>query len=339
MVTKKSGMAAKLEGKTANLGNLLDNNANTSSSIASAPPVTMPGQLGAFRLEAQRYHQRIAELEEELKKAKDEGGALEIALDDLIEVEGRRRQLSPEAFSELKENLRQHDLITPITVRVLENGKYEIVSGHNRVAVYRELGRPTIKAWLAESDADKMEELAFYANLLHPDLTAYEKYIGLKKVRNSNPGLMTLADLALRTGLSKSLVSELLSFDDLPQEVLAELSKKPGALGSKAISQLASLTRDGKGEMVLAAVRKAVEENIEQQEVIRIASSKPKTEKPTSDKPQPKIIRSGRKTYCNMVGTRKTLRLDFQSEEDRAEVETLVEELLKAQAERRKSAE
>jgi ParB family chromosome partitioning protein len=339
MVTKKSGMAAKLEGKTANLGNLLDTTPNTSSPISSAPPVTMPGQLGAFRLEAQRYHQRITELEAELKKAKEEGGALEIRLDELVEVEGRRRQLSPEAFVELKENLRQHDLITPITVRVLEDGRYEVVSGHNRVAVYRELGRPTIKAWLADSDADKTEELAFYANLLHPDLTAFEKYIGLKKVRSSNPTLTTLSDLAQRTGLSKSLVGELFSFDELPEEALALLSQKPGALGSKAISQLVSFIKEGKTDQVLFAIRKAVEEDLEQQEVLRLANTKPSVEKQASPRPQARTIRSGRKTYCNIIGTRKTIRLEFQSEEDRIEAEAMLEDLLKTQAERRKELE
>lgn len=333
---KKSGIAAMLEGKTAILGAKLDKNPSEASGIQSKPPVTMPGQLGAFRLEAQRWQERINQLEEELRKAKERGSSLELPLDDLIEVNGRRRKLTPEEYAELRENLRKHDLITPISVRVLPEGKYEIVSGHNRVAIYRELGRTKIKSWLADSDADRAEELAFYANLFHPDLTAYEKYIGLKKVMQSNLQLKTLTDISDHTGLNKTLVGELLALDDLPSDALNTLAKKPTALGSRALAQMAALSKDGKVEQVIDAINKAVTEGIEQQEALRIASAKPRPTTPTASKPEPRTIRAGRRNYCSIIGAKKTIRLEFQSEEERAEVEAMIEALLKQQAELKK---
>ncbi len=333
---KKSGIAAMLEGKTSALGEKLDKNQNPSLGIQSQPPVTMPGQLGAFRLQAQQWQERIRQLEEELRRAKDQGSALELPLDDLIEVPGRRRKLTPEEYIELRENLRKHNLITPVSVRVLPEGKYEIVSGHNRVAIYRELGRTKIKAWLADSDADRAEELAFYANLFHPDLTAYEKYIGLKKVMQSNPQLKTLNDISDHTGLNKTLVGELLTMDNLPRTALTTLAKKPTALGSRAIAQMAALAKEGSVEQVIEAINKAVTEGIEQQEALRIASAKPKPTTTPASKPEPKTIRAGRRNYCNMIGAKKTIRLEFQSEEERAEVEAMIEALLKQQAELKK---
>lgn len=88
---------------------------------------------------------RIKELEAQL----EERAALEVPLDALVEVHGRRRKLTSEQFQELKSNLAQHALATPILVRALAGDRYEIVAGHNRVAAYRELGRSTIRANVA----------------------------------------------------------------------------------------------------------------------------------------------------------------------------------------------
>lgn len=190
-------------------------------------PVMKTGELSSQRdaamERAESAESELTRVKGELEKAKKEGGALEVELDDLVEVAGRRRTLSAEAYAELRDNVRQHELITPITVRVLAGGKFEIISGHNRVAAYRELGRGRIKAWPADTDADKIDELAFYANLLHPDLSAFEKYQGLKKIIAQNIGLSHEA-LADCVGLSRTLVTELLSFDSIPKQALAVLA-------------------------------------------------------------------------------------------------------------------
>ena len=333
---KKSGLAAALEGKTATLGEKLDKNPNPSGGIQDQPPVTMPGQLGAFRLQAQQWQKRLHELEVELREAREKGGALELDVDNLIEVPGRRRKLTPEEYNELKENLRQHDLITPITVRVVGEGTYEIVSGHNRVAIYKELGRKKIKAWLGDTDTDKTEELAFYANLLHPDLSAFEKYTGLKKVMEANPGITTHEQLAARTGLSRSHVTELMAFDGLPESVREALKKKPSAISAKTAAKLANVAEKGGAERVLQAVEKAVAENIEQQEVVRLATANQEPSATTPKRAEPVKIKAGKRTYCSLVGTRKTLRLDFASEDERAEAESRVAVLLEDMAREKK---
>lgn len=298
---------------------------------------TAPGQTA--------LRQDLLLLEEEnrqLREKVEQGGALEIPIDYLDEVPGRRRQLSESEYDELKANLRTHPLITPITVRRSARGRYEIVSGHNRVAIYKELRDEvpdqfhTIRAWLSEDDENRTEELAFYANLFHPDLSAYEKYVGLKKVMGSLE--VASQDLvAERTGLSKQAVSDLLTFDKLPPAALKVLAQKPSAIGYKTAVRLAAITEGGGSERVIAAVEAAVEKDLAQQEVVLLAESKPKI---TTERPRPQTFKAGKRNYCAMLGVKKTLRLEFQSEDERAEFESRVRDLvIQMAAEKKESKE
>ena len=100
---KPTGLAARLAGKTQDIAK------NPSArSIADRPPVTMPGQLGAFRIEAQRYQQQIQNLQEQLDDADQRPTQIDLPLDKLVTVEGRRRRLTAEEFAQLRENLREN---------------------------------------------------------------------------------------------------------------------------------------------------------------------------------------------------------------------------------------
>lgn len=307
------------------------------STAKSTFPVMKTGELSSQRdaaiERAESAEAEMKRLKAELEVAKEQGRALEVSLDDLVEVPGRRRILPSEAYAELRENVRQHELITPITVRVLKGGKFEIISGHNRVTAYRELGRDKIKAWPADAGEDKIDELAFYANLLHPDLSAYEKYQGLKKISAQNPEL-SHESLADRVGLSRTLVTELLSFDSIPKKALAELEKRPSALGSKALIQLAAMAREGKVDAVIEAIRAAVQEGKTAQEVLQAATAG--TRRLPLPRAEPIKIKAGRKNYCTMTAARNVVRIQFESEEDRVEIEKEIRDFLEMLATRRK---
>jgi ParB family chromosome partitioning protein len=275
----------------------------------------------------------VKKLQSKLEEAKEQGSAMQIPLDQLVEAPGRRRNLSPDAFAELKANLKQHALVTPITVRPLPNGKYEIVSGHNRTAAYRELGKDAIAAWPAQTDDSQVEELAFYANLLQPDLSAFEKYRGLKKIQEQNPDL-NHEGLADRIGMSRTLVTELLSFDSLPPQALTALDSRPGALGSKVLIQLAALAKEGRIDSVVTAIQAAVTQGKGAAEVLQIAAGE---RRPQPEKIEPIRIKAGRKNYCSMSSAKNVVRIQFQNESDRIEIESEIQALLENIAARKKS--
>jgi ParB family chromosome partitioning protein len=235
-------------------------------------------------------HARIKELEAQL----EEKAALEVDLDSLIEVNGRRRKLTPEQFQELKNNLAQHALATPILVRALPDDRFEIVAGHNRVAAYRELGRKSIRANIASIEEGEIEFAAFFSNLLSPSLTHFEKYCNYKRLQDIS-GLSRSA-ISESAGLSKSHVTRIFSFDALPEAAKAALAEKPERLGSNAAQKLAALAESGKAEKVTEAIRRLVDdESFTQDRAVALA-----TEKPRTTTTAPTVIKRGKRKVCEV---------------------------------------
>lgn len=91
----------------------------------------------------------------------------EVRLDDLIPF-----QLHPaltyqgERLEQLVHSIERVGLMNPIIVRLTDDGKYEIICGHNRANATRKLGRDTILAdvWEGLSDDDAIE-LFYDSNL------------------------------------------------------------------------------------------------------------------------------------------------------------------------------
>lgn len=309
---KRTGLGAKLESRTANLGSRLEQHQGRT---ASTPPVTMPGQLGAFRIEAQRWQERIAELEEQLRHAKNQGGALEVNLDDLHEVAGRRRVLSADEYNDLRNNLAHNPLASPITVRVRNEGGYEIVSGHNRVQIYRDLGRTTIKAWLAETSDDEADDLAFFANALAAKLPDYDKYRGYKRIMEKHPHLDE-KDLCERVGTSLRQLKRLLSFANLPEQAHQLLNERPSLLGATAAEALAELSTKGKADQVAAALQKLFNGEIsDERDALRYAETAG-VQKPVRPTPTEQTFKLGKAKFATLRQLKTMVRVDCASEEE-----------------------
>ncbi|WP_250468926.1 ParB/RepB/Spo0J family partition protein [Caballeronia sp. GAFFF2] len=285
------GIGDRLLAKTANIGTKAaePNQPRATSTEAR----TSPGRLMDAQHRINTAQARIKELETQL----EERAALEVPLDALIEVSGRRRKLTSEQFQELKSNLSQHALATPILVRTLTDGRYEIVAGHNRVAAYRELGRNTIRANVASIEEGEIEFAAFFSNLLSPSLTDFEKYWNFKRLQELSG--LSRTEISESAGLSKSHVTRIFSFDALPEAAKAALAEKPERLGSNAAQKLAALTEAGKAEKVVEAIRRLVDdENFTQDKAVALAAEKPKAVAPSTT-----VVRAGRRKVCE-VSTR-----------------------------------
>ena len=272
---------------------------------------------------------KVEELEAKLKVA-ETAGVSEIPLDQLHEVGGRRRKLTTQQYNELKENLRNNPLVTPITVRKRAEGGFEIVSGNNRVAAFRELGRAGIPAAVLDSDDDQAEINAFYANLLQPDLPDFEKYAGFKRIISKHPEL-THAQVAEGAGVSRSFVSQLMAFADLPADAIAILGDKPDALGANAAQDMAALVKKGRAEQVTRAIARLAAGEIDQAKAIKEAAADG-IAKPATARPEPVKIKAGRAAYCAIQRADKVLRIQFQTAEEAEAVQDAIREVLERRA-------
>lgn len=289
-------------------------------------PKTAPGQLMASIPYLAEKEEEIAALQAKLQEAERNSSSLEIAVDQLHEVAGRRRNLSQEQFEELRDNLRNNALVTPITVRMREGGGYEVISGHNRLRAYRDLGRATIPAVVRPAGDVEADINAFYANLFQPTLPDYEKYLGFKLIQGKRPEL-TQDEIASMAGVSQSLLSRLMSFETLPTDAHEILANHPDALGASAASALAKLTKAGKGQRVADAIRKIVTDGMEQNAAVTFASDAESggavagqaDGKGKAARPKPAVeilpIKVGKTTLCTYRKTETTLRVDFKDAE------------------------
>lgn len=335
----------KLGAKTAGV------KARTVDKTGERAPRTAPAMFlnAAQRMDAAEL--RVEELESQLREAEARAVNLEIPLDDLYEVEGRRRKLSEEEFSELKENLRNNDLVTPITVRSRNDRGYEIVSGHNRVAAYRELGRQKIPAVVRDSDEVQANINAFYANLLQPSLPDYEKYLGFRMIRKMKPGLHQ-DQLAEMAGVSKAQISKLMSFEDLPDEAHRILNSRPELLGANAALALAANAKKGRSEQVVDALRRIADGELDQGQAVRLLNgegnslpssiiSDQQNEFPSVKAKPPKAeivqIKIGKSTFCSYRKTDTSIRLDFKNAEQAQAVADEIRQVLERHAENLKS--
>lgn len=80
----------------------------------------------------------------------------------------------------LVESIKEHGIITPITLRQKENGRYEIVSGHRRVRACELAGLDTVKAEIKELSNDEAIILMVESNLQRSHILPSEKAFAYK---------------------------------------------------------------------------------------------------------------------------------------------------------------
>ena len=87
---------------------------------------------------------------------------------------------SPEKLAELSESIRENGVISPILVRPLASGGYEIVSGHNRVEACKLAGIETIPAIVRDMDDDTAILMMIDANQQRETVLPSEKAFAYK---------------------------------------------------------------------------------------------------------------------------------------------------------------
>jgi ParB family chromosome partitioning protein len=246
--------------------------------------------------------------------------AAEVDLSDLVEVEGRRRVLSQQEYAELKANIQHNKLTTPVTVRPLGGGKYEIVSGHNRVSIFKEMGLKSIPAFIRDYSSVDAERGAFYANLLHKSLPDYEKYLGFKKIMTLTG--KTQSEIAEEAGVSKTTISFLMAFEDLAQDLRSQIADKPAGVSARFAAELSKLANPGK------ALNAFLNDGLGIKESLKLGMNLPAT--PTFERPAKVLIKSGQNRVAEMVNRSGTVIIKFSDPALAAALSAEFEALIRA---------
>ena len=85
-----------------------------------------------------------------------------------------RTHFEEEALGELSESIKVHGIIQPITVRKLEEGHFQLISGERRLQAAKLAGLTTVPSYIRIADDQQMLEMALIENIQRENLNAIE---------------------------------------------------------------------------------------------------------------------------------------------------------------------
>lgn len=132
-----------------------------------------------------------------------------------------RVTFDPDALSELAESIRNLGLIQPITVRKIEDNRYQIISGERRFRASRMAGLRQIPAYVRSTDDVGMLEMAIVENVQREDLDPIETAMSYQRLIDECS--LTQEQMAGRIGKSRVAVANCLRLLKLPAKVQYDL--------------------------------------------------------------------------------------------------------------------
>jgi len=128
-----------------------------------------------------------------------------------------RRDFDKEALKELADSIATHDIIQPITVIKIAEGKYQLISGERRWRASKLAGLKDIPAYIRTANEQEQLELALIENLQREDLNAIE--IALSYQMLIEEAGLTQEELAGRMNKERSTVTNYLRLLKLPPDI------------------------------------------------------------------------------------------------------------------------
>lgn len=143
-----------------------------------------------------------------------------LALLEISEIEVNpfqpRRVFTESEIDSLSASLKQHDLLSPILVRRV-NDKFQLISGERRLRAATKAGWEKIPARIREADDRLVAELAIVENLQRQDLNPLEKAMSFRRYIDEHQ--CTQDELAARLSIDRSTIANLMRLLELPRFV------------------------------------------------------------------------------------------------------------------------
>lgn len=137
-----------------------------------------------------------------------------------------RRDFDEKSLQELASSIKLHDIIQPVTVAKLANGKYRLISGERRWRASKLAGIIDIPAYVRQANDAQLLELALLENLQREDLNAMEISLSYKRMMEELD--YTQEQVAERMGKDRSTVANFIRLLKLPPDI--QLAVRNGEL-------------------------------------------------------------------------------------------------------------
>ena len=150
-----------------------------------------------------------------------------------------RREFDPVALEELANSIRQIGIVQPITLRQIDDERFQIIAGERRWRASQLAGLQAIPAYIRTIKDEKVMEMALVENIQREDLNAIEIALAYEHLLEKSG--MTQEKVAERVGKSRAAIANYLRLLKLPAQVQMALQKKEIDMGhARALLSLAS---------------------------------------------------------------------------------------------------
>ena len=182
----------------------------------------------------------------------------------IMRIEPRKEQprgvFEQEKIDELADSIREHGVLSPLTVRRVGDGYYQIVAGERRWRAARKAGIEEIPVRVIEADDKKALELALVENLQREDLTPIEEARGYRVLMDDFG--ITQEEVARKVSKSRPTVANALRLLALPEELVQLIGE--GALSAGSARALLALKSN---DMMRFAAKEAATNEMSVREV------------------------------------------------------------------------
>jgi len=186
------------------------------------------------------------------------------------------------ALDELAESIKVQGIIQPITVRRLEEGKYQLISGERRLQASKRAGLEKVPAYVRTANDQQMLEMALIENIQRENLNAIE--IALSYERLLHECQLKQEQLGERVGKKRTTVNNYLRLLKLPPDIQAGLRDQKISMGhARALINIENI------DLQLSIYEKVLKEDLSVRKVEALVRSLVNGEGNTAEKPQRKL--------------------------------------------------
>ena len=148
-----------------------------------------------------------------------------------------RKVFDEESLQELAGSIREHGLMQPLLVRVLQDNRYELVAGERRWRAAGLAQVPTVAAVVREVSDQETLIFALVENLQREDLNIVDEADALARLQDEFK--FTHEEIGAMLGKARPTVTNLLRLRDLPRAVIDLLREEQLSMGhARALLQL-----------------------------------------------------------------------------------------------------
>lgn len=233
-----------------------------------------------------------------------------ISMVDISDIEANpfqpRKEFDDTALQELAQSIREQGVITPITVRRMPDGKYQLIAGERRLRASQIAGLTQLPAYIRIATDGQMMEMALVENIQRENLNAME--IALSYNALIEECQLTHEQLSQRVGKDRSTITNYLRLLNLPAETQLALSS-----GQISMAHARALVNVEEPERHLAILHDIVNRHlsVHQTEQLVKANRQP-------DKPRAAVKPELPNAYCAAQSQlRQTLQSDVEIKRSR----------------------